>query len=147
MRPIARNLILVILGIVVLLLALGALPSLIETGDPYHVEATAVDETGPSIQADNLSERRFPYTFGALEAATVGDEPARSEAYYTGPGGPGGFKEAFTHTPFDEFSEFEARNADAVERGADSPRGDAVHVEYEGQRYRLEILQVPEGDG
>jgi hypothetical protein len=146
MRPVARNLILAILGVVVVLLALGAVPSLVETGDPYYVEATPVDESGPAITADNFSEQRFPYTFEALNAAAAGEDPARSEAYYTGPGGVGGFKEAFTHTPFEEFDEFEARNGEAIQRGADSPVGDVVFVDYEGQRYRLEIVRVPEDD-
>ncbi|QLD85718.1 hypothetical protein HWV23_08265 [Natronomonas halophila] len=146
MRPVARNLILAILGVVVVLLALGAVPGLIETGDPYYVEATPVDESGPAITADNFSEQRFPYAFDALAAAATGADPARSEAYYTGPGGVGGFKEAFTHTPFEEFDEFEARNGEAVQRGADSPVGDVAFVDYEGQRYRLEIVRVPEDD-
>ncbi|MFT4884537.1 MAG: hypothetical protein ACI8U4_002053 [Natronomonas sp.] len=145
MRPIARNLILGILGVIVVLLALGAVPSLIETGDPYYVEATAVDDSEAAIAADNFSEQRFPYAFDALNAAAAGEDPARSEAYYTGPGGVGGFKEGFTHTPFEEIDEFESRNAAAVQRGAESPVGDTVFVDYEGQQYRLEIVRVPEG--
>ena len=143
MRRITRNVLLAILATVVLLLALGALPSYLATGDPYYVEATAVDDSGTAVEADNLSERRFPYTFGALDAADAGDNPARSEAYYTGPGS---FKEAFTHTPFDEFSEFEGRNETSVERSADSPVGDVAYVERDGQRYRLEIVRIPEGE-
>jgi hypothetical protein len=144
MRPIARNLILAILGTLAVLIALGAVPSLIETGDPYYVEATPADDSGAAIVADNFSEQRFPYAFDALEAAAAGEDPTRSEAYYTGPGGVGGFKESFTHTPFEEFDEFESRNAAAVQRGADSPVGDTVFVEYQGQRYRLEIVRVTE---
>jgi hypothetical protein len=142
MRPIARNLILAILGVVVVLLAFGAVPSLLQTGDPYYVEATVAEEPGPAITADNFSEQRFPYTFGALAAAADGDDPARSEAYYTGPGGVGGFKEAFTHTPFEEVDEFELRNEAAVSRSGDSPVGDVVYVDYEDTRYRLEIVRT-----
>jgi hypothetical protein len=139
MRTITRNLVVFIVAVVAFLLALGVLPGYIQTGNPHYVEATAVEESGPSADVTNLTERRFPYTFGALAAAEAGDEPARSEAYYTGPIG---FKEAFTHTPFDEFSEFRTRNASAVERGAESPVGDTAYVERGGQRYRLEIVRV-----
>lgn len=144
MRPVARNLILAILGTLVVLIALGAVPSLIQTGDPYYVEATVAEESGPSVLADNFSEQRFPYAFEALNAAADGESPARSEAYYTGPGGVGGFKGSFTHTPFEEYDEFESRGEAAVQRGADSPVGDVVFVTYEGQRYRLEIVHVLE---
>ena len=141
MRPVTRNLLLVLAGVLLLLLALGALPGYLASGDPYHVEATTADGEGPSVAVDDLSERRFPYAFGALEAAAAGEEPARSEAYYAGPVG---LKGAFTHTPFDEFEEFRGRNADAVERGDASPVGDVAFVEYENRRYRLEIVRVPE---
>jgi hypothetical protein len=146
MRTVTRNLILAVGAVAVILLALGAVPSYVTTGDPYSVEATTVEKSGPSIDADTLSERRFPYTFGAITAAAAGDDPARSEPYYTGPGGVGGFKDAFTHTPFEEYSEFEDRNEAAIERSPDSPVGDVVHAEYEGQRYRLEIVRISGGD-
>jgi hypothetical protein len=142
MRPVTRNLVVALLVLLAVLLALGSLPGFLGSGDPYYVEATVADGEGTTIAADNLSERRFPYTFGALEAATAGESPARSEAYYEGPVG---FKEAFTHTPFDEFAEFETRNREAVERGADSHVGDVAVVTYDGQRYRLEVVR-PEVD-
>jgi hypothetical protein len=142
MRTVTRNLVLVLLAVVVALLALGALPGYLGSGDPYYVEATTADGGGPAVVAEDLSERRFPYAFGALSAARDGEQPARSEAYYEGPVG---FKEAFTHTPFDEFGEFESRNREAVERGGDSPVGDVAHLTYEGTRYRLEIVRVAEG--
>lgn len=141
MRTVTRNLVLVLLAIVVALLALGALPGYLASGDPYYVEATLAEGDGPAVAVDDLSERRYPYTFGALEAHAAGEDPARSEAYYEGPVG---FKESFTHTPFDEFGAFETRDPAAVERGGDSPAGDAAFVEYEGQRYRLEIVRIPE---
>ena len=138
MRTITRNVIIALLVVIVLLLALGALPSYLATGDPYYVEATAIDEPGPAIDADNLSERRFPYTFEALGAVEAGDDPARSEAYYTGPGS---FKEAFTHTPFDEFSELNAWNSQAV-----AEEEHVAYVEANGTYYRLEITPASEID-
>jgi len=134
----------VIVGLLVALLALGALPGLIKTGDPYYVEATAAAGTGPAVDGGTLSEQRFPYAFGAVEAAVDGADPARSEPYYTGVVG---FKEAFTHTPFAEFEEFEARNPPAVERSGDSPAGDVAYFRENGTRYRLEIIRLQEGDG
>ncbi len=138
MRPVTRNALLAIAGLVVVLLALGALPGLIRTGDPYYVEAT-VAAGGPAVAGENLSERRFPYSFGAVEAAD--DDPGRSEPYYTGVVG---FKEAFTHTPFAEFEEFEARNPPAVDRSGDAPTGDVAHLRVDGRRYRLEIVRRSE---
>ena len=143
MRPVTRNLVLVLLAVIVALLALGALPGYLGSGDPYYVEATTAGDEGPTVVADDLSERRFPYAFGAMAAAEDGEQPARSEAYYEGPVG---FKEAFTHTPFDEFGEFESRNREAVERAEDSPVGDVAHLSYGGTRYRLEIVRVEEGE-
>jgi len=141
MRTVTRNATLVIVGVLVALLALGALPGLIETGDPYYLEATAAGTPGPAIDGENLSERRFPYTFEAVAAAESGADPARSEPYYTGFVG---FKEAFTHTPFAELEEFEARNGAAVERSADSPVGDVAYVTSGDTRYRLEVVRVSE---
>ncbi|MES3517179.1 MAG: hypothetical protein PPP58_05895 [Natronomonas sp.] len=138
MRRITRNAILLILGVVVGLLALGALPGLIQTGDPYHLEAETTEATGESVDIDGLSERRFPFLFEAIEAADSGDQPARSTAYFTGAVG---FKEAFTHTPFDEFDELESRNPDAIERTATSPVGDVIYVERSDTRYRIEIVR------
>jgi len=72
MRTITRNLLLVLLAVVVLLLALGALPGYLGSGDPYYVEATVVEGgDGPAVVADDLSQRRFPYSFGALTAAAA----------------------------------------------------------------------------
>ncbi|QLD89350.1 hypothetical protein HWV07_10040 [Natronomonas salina] len=141
MRTVTRNLVVAVLAVVAVLLALGALPGYLGSGDPYYVEATTAEGDGAAVVADNLSERRFPYAFEALGSLEAGEEPARSEAYYEGPVG---FKESFTHTPFDEFGEFESRNRDAVERDADSPVGDVAYLEYDGQRYRLEIVRGTE---
>ncbi len=144
MRRVTRNAVLVIVGLLVVLLALGALPSLIETGDPYYVEATVANATGPAVAGGNISERRFPYSFGAVDAAAAGADPARSSAYYTGVVG---FKAAFTHTPFSEFDEFETLAPAAVERTGDSPVGDVAYLRANGTRYRLETIRVQEGNG
>ena len=143
MRTVTRNALLVIAGLLVVLLALGALPGFIKTGDPYYVEATVAAGSGPAIETGELSERRFPYTFGALSAVESGADPARSEPYYTGVVG---LKGAFTHTPFAEFEEFETRNPETVERTGDSPVGDVAHVTRGDTRYRLEIVRVAGGE-
>jgi hypothetical protein len=144
MRLVTRNAVLVILGLLALLLALGALPGLIQTGDPYYVEATEADAGGPAVAGQNLSERRFPYSVGAVAAAEAGADPARSDAYYTGVVG---FKAAFTHTPFAEFAEFETLAPNAVARSDDRRVGDVAHLRVSGTRYRLEIVRDPGGDG
>jgi len=143
MRSVTRNAVLVVVGLVVVLLALGAVPSLIETGDPYHVEATEADADGPAVDGGNASERRFPYSFGAVEAAKAGADPARSDAYYTGVVG---FKAAFTHTPFSEFEEFETIAPAAVDRSGERPVGDLAHLRVNGTRYRLEIVRATEAE-
>ncbi|MFC7214797.1 hypothetical protein ACFQO4_12000 [Saliphagus sp. GCM10025334] len=125
----------------VLLVVLGAVPSLIGGGDVYYVVASEVDlEDGEppeenvtgTIAAENLSENRFPYTTGALE-------DGRSAAYEEGRFG---FESAFTHTPFDEFSEFETWN-----RAATDPEADVVYLEQNGTYYRLEITPASDVDG
>ncbi|WP_439028596.1 hypothetical protein [Haloarchaeobius sp. DT45] len=119
--------VLLLLGLVVLLLALGSLPSLLQSGDPYYVTATEVDTDHAAVDAANLSERRYEYVFGALD-------DGRSAAYYEGPFG---VKEAFTHSPFDEFSSLRTWNAEAVS-------GDTVYVQRNGTVYRLAITQSPD---
>jgi hypothetical protein len=126
-RRVTRNF-LVGLGIVVVaLLALGALPSYLGTGDPYYLTAEATNETNESAAAVNVSDfsaRRYPYLAQALE-------DGRSESYQKGPLG---LKGAFTHSPFDEFDSLVVQNSDARV-------GDAVLVEYKGQRYRVEVVR------
>ncbi|WP_435344609.1 hypothetical protein [Haloarchaeobius sp. HRN-SO-5] len=119
---------LVLVGIVVALLALGALPSLLASGDPYYVTATEVDTDHAAVDVTNFSERRYPYTFEALE-------DGRSSSYYEGPVG---FKGAFTHSPFDEFGAFETRTPDAVDGD------DVAYVSRNGTVYRLELTQAPD---
>jgi len=127
MRTITRNVLLVILGVVVALLALGALPGFLRSGDPYYMTATAVDGEHTAVTSSTLSERRFEYTFGAL--SSVADGGGRSDPYWKGPFG---IKGAFTHSPFDEVSGIGTRYPNATD-------GDAFFVHHDGAVYRLEV--------
>jgi len=51
MRRVTRNLILALLGVVVVLLALGALAGLLKSGDPYYLTATAVNASDGNANA------------------------------------------------------------------------------------------------
>ena len=124
MRRITRNFLLGLLLVVVLLLALGALPSYLRSGDPYYVSATAAEANGPTVNATDLSERRFPYTTTAIERG-------RSDPYWKGPLG---IKESFTHTPFDEFAAFRQRNPEAATESG-------IYVSRNGTRYRVELAR------
>ena len=127
MRPRTRNLVFTILAVLVVLLALGALPSLLRSGDPYYVTATPAEppaETTP-VNASTLSEQRFPYTLAAVRA-----DDGRSDAYYRGPIG---VKGAFTHSPFDETSAYAEQYPDAV-----TPNG--TYVRFENTTYRLTVV-------
>lgn len=131
MRPVTRNFLLGVLAAVVLLLALGALPSYLGSGDPYYLtaEATAADGPAYTLNASEggIAERRYQYFFAAVEAP---DD--RSAAYRRGPYG---LKEEFTHSPFDELATFrEFAPAGAVD-------GDAVFVRYNETRYRVTVVQ------
>ena len=130
MRPVTRNTILAILVVVVLLLALGAFPSLLRSGDPYYVTAEATNETGPSVNATELPPRQYRYIDAALA-------DGRSDAYYDGPFG---FKEGFSHSPFDEFDAIGQRYASAT-----AEDGSVVYVSENGTRYRLEIIREASG--
>ena len=68
MRPITRNVVIAIVVVVAGLLALGAVPSYLRSGAPYYVVAEPTDP-GPSVNATDLSERRYPYLTGAVSAA------------------------------------------------------------------------------
>jgi len=126
-RTVTRNVLLAVLATVVVLLALGAVPSMLRSGDPYYLTATPVDNR-TAFDASNLSDRRYPYATTAVAAA--GDEPGRSAPYWRGPVG---VKEAFTHSPFDELSTL---------RQFDAARGeDGVYVRYNGTVFRLEVVQ------
>ncbi|MEF8883409.1 MAG: hypothetical protein V5A34_12905 [Halapricum sp.] len=131
MRRITRNFLLGVLVVVVLLLGLGALPSLLKSGDPYYVTATEVDIDHPAVDAGNLSERRFEYTVAAL--ADANDGPGYSEPYWKGPIG---IKGAFTHSPFDELESLQARYPNATDESA-------VYVRENVTLYRLNVTQKP----
>ena len=154
MRRVTRNFLLVMAVLGVLLLALGALPSYLRSGDPYYMTATPVAEgngtaanaTGgggggtatpagtatvtDTVDGATLSDRRYTYTTAALENATA-DSEGRSSAYYRGPVG---IKGVFTHSPFDEYDSLVQQYPAAVE-------GDAVRVRSDGTVYRLAVTQ------
>ena len=119
---------LVLVGLVALLLAAGALPGFLQSGDPYRVEATAVGNAstfdGAAYDATNVSERRYPYLVRAVENGA-------SDRYYEGPFG---VKESLSHSPFDEFGAIETRVPNAVD-------GRVAYVTYDGTVYRLEIVR------
>ena len=77
MRRITRNVLAGLVGVIVVLLALGALPSYLGSGAPYYVSATPVEANGPAVNGTVLSERRFPYTTAAIERG-------RSDPYQEG---------------------------------------------------------------
>ncbi|WP_254279744.1 hypothetical protein [Haloarcula marina] len=134
MRTVTRNFLLGMAVVVVLLLALGALPSYLKSGDPYYLTATpaADDANATAINASALSERRYPYTYGALGNAS-NDTAGSSDPYWRGPVG---VKGAFTHSPFDEL--------DALTQGyPEATDGDAVRVRHDGTLYRLAVTQRP----
>jgi hypothetical protein len=134
MRRVTRNFILLLVAVSVALLALGALPSLLGSGDPYYLTADPVEENGSdgasvanasaAVTGSALSERQFPYTTEALGNGS--SKPYRE--------GPWGLKEAFTHSPFDERDALMARNATAVS-------GDGVLVTHNGTLYRIAVRQ------
>jgi hypothetical protein len=136
-REVTRRVTYAVLVVVVLLLALGALPSYLRAGDPYYLTATetgAPDGVEP-IDAASLAERRYPYTAAAIAAAdattnaSADGATGRSDAYYRGPFG---LKGAFTHSPFDEVAAYREQYPDAT-------AGDAVYVRRNATTYRLTI--------
>jgi hypothetical protein len=124
-RPLTRRAVLGFVVVVLALLALGALPSLLGTGDPYHLAATPTDADGPAVNVTGLSERRYPYLTEAIDSG-------RSDAYRRGPVG---LKETFSHSPFDERQGLVARNPDARRDGA-------VVVVDGGDRYLIEVVRA-----
>jgi hypothetical protein len=119
---------LVLVILVVLALAVGALPSLLQSGDPYRVQTTDIGNAstfdGTAYDATNVSDRRYPYLVRAIEDGT-------SNRYYEGPFG---VKESMSHSPFDEFGALETRVPNAVD-------GRVAYVTYDGTVYRLEIVR------
>lgn len=134
MRRVTRNFLLGLGVVVVLLLALGAVPSYLGSGDPYYLTvepATDVSEGATNgTQAVNMtdySERRYPY----LTTALTSDE-GRSEGYQRGALG---LKESFSHSPFDEFDALVARNPDARSDGS-------LLIVVDGDYYRVQVTQA-----
>jgi hypothetical protein len=128
MRRVTRNLVVAILVVLALLLALGALPSYLKSGDPYYLTATPVDGDRAAIDVGALPADRYPYTTTALANATT-NESGSAHAYWKGPLG---VKGAFTHSPFDELDALRQRNASAVADGT-------VYVSQNGTVYRLAV--------
>jgi hypothetical protein len=132
MRRVTRNAALVVAAVLALLLALGAVPSLLGTGDPHYLEATAVRDVPDGVQPANASllfEESYPYTFEATVAAE--NDTARSSPYRTGRFG---LKGAFTHSPFNEMSAYETQYAGAVD-------GETVYLRRGNVTYRLTVIQ------
>lgn len=128
MRPVTRNVLLAILATGAVLLALGAVPSALRSGDPYYLTATPV-ENRTALNASTLSERRYPYTTAAL-ADAGSSTPGRSGAYWRGPFG---LKESFSHSPFDELNALEQFDTATGEGGPYVRHADTV--------YRLEVVR------
>lgn len=152
MRRVTRNAVLLLLAVLVALLALGALPGLLKSGDPYYLTADSVDASATNVtnnasattnvtgnasatsatgnasavNGTALSARQFPYTTEALRNGT-------SEPYWRGPWG---LKESFTHSPFDEVSALRARNPGAT-------TGDGIFVRHNATLYRVGVGQQP----
>jgi hypothetical protein len=133
-RRVTRNFLLGLGVIVVLLLALGAVPSYLGSGDPYYLSvepvatevATEANET-QAVDMTDYSERRYPYLTSALAS-----EDGRSEGYQEGTLG---LKESFSHSPFDEFDALVARNPDARSDGS-------VLIVVDGDYYRVQVTQA-----
>ncbi|ELZ37674.1 hypothetical protein [Halorubrum tebenquichense] len=126
MRRVTRNLLIAIALVVVALLALGALPSYLGSGDPYYLTVEPIETNGTVADVNNVSDRRYPYLVGAIESAD-----GRSEGYQTGPYG---MKEWFTHTPFDEIDAVTKQNPTAATESG-------VRVSRDGQVYRAEVVR------
>jgi hypothetical protein len=122
-----RNALIAVGLVALVLLALGALPSYLGSGQQYYLEVSATDDTGTAVDVGNISERRYPYLTTALAA-----DDGRSEGYQRGLGG---FKDAFTHTPFDEHSALQQ-----LEPGAARDDGDRVIVQLDEERYSVAIV-------
>lgn len=123
MRPITRRALVGFVAVCVCLLALGALPAALGSGEPYHLTATPTESEGPAVNVTGLSERRYPYLTTAIETG-------RSDPYQRGPFG---LKESFTHTPFDERDALVTRNPDARRDGG-------VVIADGDDRYLIEVV-------
>lgn len=134
MRRLMRNALLLVGLVALVLLALGALPGYLGSGEVYYLEVTPSDDDGTALNATGISERRYPYLTEALGAAD-----GRSAGYQRGLGG---LKQWFTHSPFDEYDAIAQREPNATRAG-----GDRLLVEYETERYVVDVVSTPAGDG
>ncbi|MFC7186461.1 hypothetical protein [Halorubrum yunnanense] len=126
MRRVTRNLLVVIALVVVVLLALGALPSYLGSGEPYYLTAEPIETDETAADVSNVSDRRWPFLTSALTSDDGRSDPYRADSY--------GIKEWFTHTPFDEVDALTRQTPGAA-------TGDGVRVRYEGTAYRVEVVQ------
>ena len=126
MRRVTRNLLIAIALVAVALLALGALPSYLGSGDPYYLTAEPIEAEGPAVDVNNVSADRFPFLTSALASGNGRSDPYRTDTY--------GIKEAFTHTPFDEMEALTRRLPEAA-------TDEGVRVRYEGTVYRVEVIR------
>lgn len=142
MRTRTRNFILAILAVLAVLLALGAVPGLLKSGDPYYMtvepqgefnatNGTLAGTNQTALDAGTLSERRFPFTTAAVTAAGP-NATGQSDPYWRGPTG---LKEAFTHSVFDERESLARQNASAA-------TDDGVYVHDGETVYLLTITQT-----
>ena len=134
MRRIMRNALLIVGLVVVGLLALGALPGFLGSGEYYYLEATAADDDGAAVDAQSISERRYPYLTAALAA-----DDGRSDGYQRGLGG---FKTTFTHSPFDEVDALQQ-----LEPAAVRDDGEAVVIDHDSGRYHVTIVSEEVDNG
>jgi len=126
MRRVTRNLLVAIALVAVALLALGALPSYLGSGDPYYLTAEPIETDETAADVNDVSDRRYPFLTSALAS-----DDGRSEAYQTGPFGA---KEWFTHTPFDE--------VDALTRQVpEAATDDGVRIRRDGRTYYVEVIR------
>ncbi|MFC7018809.1 MULTISPECIES: hypothetical protein [Haloarcula] len=133
MRRVTRDLLVGLTVVLVLLLALGAVPSLLKSGDPFYVVATPVDDQSSNVTAVNstaLDAQFYPFTATALSNATA-DEAGRSGPYWRGPVG---LKGAFTHSPFDEHDALSQQYPAATD-------GEQVRVRHNGTLYHVAVTQ------
>ena len=126
MRRVTRNLLVAIALVAVALLALGALPGYLGSGDPYYLTVEPIETNDTAADVNNVSDRRYPYLVGAIES-----DDGRSGGYQTGPYG---MKEWFTHTPFDEVDALTQQVPNAsTETG--------VRVRRDGEVYHAEVVR------
>ena len=126
MRRVTRNLLVAIALVAVALLALGALPAYLGSGDPYYLTVEPIETNDTAADVNNVSDRRYPYLVGAIES-----DDGRSGGYQTGPYG---MKEWFTHTPFDEVDALTQQVPNAsTETG--------VRVRRDGEVYHAEVIR------